>query len=58
MKLYLFRTVTLSILMSYSLHIQQWYMSYMFLKFILEIKLYMFRTVTLSILRSRIRMEL
>jgi hypothetical protein len=30
MKLYMFRTVPLSIIMSYSLYTQQWYMSYRF----------------------------
>jgi hypothetical protein len=30
MKLYMFRTVPLSIIRSYSLYIQQWYMSYRF----------------------------
>jgi hypothetical protein len=29
-KLYMYRTVPLSIIMSFSLYIQQWYMSYMF----------------------------
>ena len=30
MKLYMFRTVPLSIIRSFSLYTQQWYMSYMF----------------------------
>jgi len=61
LKLYMFRTVPLSIIRSYSLYIQQWYISYRFAdslragsgwKFILGLKLYMFRTVPLSIIRS------
>jgi len=42
MKLYVFRTVPLSIISSFSLYTQQWYMSYMFAD---------------SLLASRIRME-
>jgi hypothetical protein len=59
----MFRTVSLSIISSFSLYTHQWYMSYRFadslragsgrfLKFIFGIKLYMFRTVPLSIIRS------
>jgi len=66
-KFYMFRTVPLSIVRSFSLYTQQWYMSYSLrtgsgrncssvlihiLKFIFVIKLYMFRTVPLSIVRS------
>jgi len=52
----MFRTVPLSIVRSFSLYTQQWYMSYRFVDnlrvFIFGIKLYMFRTVPLSIIRS------
>ena len=63
MKYYMFRTVPLSIIRSFSLYTQQWYMSYRFadsfragsgwdIKFIFGMKFYMFRTVPLSIIRS------
>ena len=67
-KLYMFRTVPLSIIRSFSLYTQQWYMSYRFADslragsgnqldaIISQIyfgkKLYMFRTVPRSIIRS------
>jgi len=54
-KLYMFRTVPLSIISSFSLYTQQWYMSNRFadsLRAGFGIKLYMFRTVPLSIISS------
>jgi len=50
----MFRTVPLSIITSFSLYTQQWYMSYRFadsLRAGFGIKFYMFRTVPLSIIR-------
>jgi hypothetical protein len=62
MKLYMFRTVPLSIVRSFSLYIQQWCMSYRFADSWLQLdalisqvyygrKFYMFRTFPLSIIR-------
>jgi len=45
---YMFRTVPLSIIRSFSLYTRQWF----FVIFIFEINFYMFRTVPLSIIRS------
>jgi len=54
-KLYMFQTVHLSIIRSFSLYTQQWYMSYRFadsLRAGSGQRVYMFRTVPLSIVRS------
>ena len=56
----MFRTVPLSIIRSFSLYTQQWYVSYRFVDSLragsgrnsFMIKLYMFRTFSLSIIRS------
>jgi len=58
MKLYMFRTISLSIIGSFSLYTQQLYTSYRFADSLQagsgwnRMKLYMFRTVPLSIIRS------